>query len=405
MSIILDGTNGENFPAWTTGTRPASPIAGQTGYNTSLGQLEVYNGSAWGAASISASGLAVSSGGTGQISALTQGGVVYSASTTAMGNTGAGTSGQPLISAGTSAPAFGTVALGTANTNVSGALTVTNGGTGAATLTANNVLLGNGTSALQVVAPGTTGNVLTSNGTTWTSSAAGGGLGGQTVFTSSGTFTIPSGKTVVKVTIVGGGGGSGGSTNQNTNQGESAGGGGTAIKYLTGLTPGNTLTVTVGAGGTAGAGSTGSSCNSGGTGGTSSVASGTQTITTVSATGGIGGSGGYGNGGSTYYYLAVSGGSGSGGDYNIPGGKGIFTGLGAAIQCVGGWFAATCFGGASSLSQPNFASAVNSGYTPSSGNGAAVAGTGYGQGATGQFGTNLNRAGATGGAGVVIFEY
>jgi hypothetical protein len=30
--------------------------------------------------------------------------------------------------------------------------------------------LGNGTSALQAVAPGTTGNVLTSNGTTWQSS-------------------------------------------------------------------------------------------------------------------------------------------------------------------------------------------------------------------------------------------
>jgi hypothetical protein len=55
-------------------------------------------------------------------------------------------------------------------TGVTGTLPVANGGTGAATLTANNVLLGNGTSALQTVAPGTTGNVLTSNGTTWASS-------------------------------------------------------------------------------------------------------------------------------------------------------------------------------------------------------------------------------------------
>ena len=53
-----------------------------------------------------------------------------------------------------------------------GVLSVPNGGTGSATLTANNVLLGNGTSAVQAVAPGTTGNVLTSNGTTWTSAAA-----------------------------------------------------------------------------------------------------------------------------------------------------------------------------------------------------------------------------------------
>ena len=63
---------------------------------------------------------------------------------------------------------------------------VANGGTGAATLTANNVILGNGTSAVQFVAPGTNGNVLTSNGTTWTSAAAGGG-GGSFVFLGSGT--------------------------------------------------------------------------------------------------------------------------------------------------------------------------------------------------------------------------
>jgi hypothetical protein len=61
--------------------------------------------------------------------------------------------------------------------NVTGTVAVANGGTGATTLTANNVLLGNGTSALQAVAPGTSGNVLTSNGTTWASTApSGGGL-------------------------------------------------------------------------------------------------------------------------------------------------------------------------------------------------------------------------------------
>jgi hypothetical protein len=35
----------------------------------------------------------------------------------------------------------------------------------------NNVLLGNGTSPPQAVAPSTNGNVLTSNGTTWVSQA------------------------------------------------------------------------------------------------------------------------------------------------------------------------------------------------------------------------------------------
>ena len=48
-------------------------------------------------------------------------------------------------------------------------LPATKGGTGLATLPANNVLLGNGTSAVQAVAPGTSGNILTSNGTTWAS--------------------------------------------------------------------------------------------------------------------------------------------------------------------------------------------------------------------------------------------
>jgi len=38
----------------------------------------------------------------------------------------------------------------------------------------NNVLIGNGTSNVTFVAPGSTGNVLTSNGSTWTSAAASG---------------------------------------------------------------------------------------------------------------------------------------------------------------------------------------------------------------------------------------
>lgn len=59
---------------------------------------------------------------------------------------------------------FGSLTLGAA-------LPVASGGTGTTSLTANNVILGNGTSAVQVVAPGTNGNVLTSNGTTWVSAA------------------------------------------------------------------------------------------------------------------------------------------------------------------------------------------------------------------------------------------
>jgi len=52
-----------------------------------------------------------------------------------------------------------------------GTLGVDQGGTGLTTLTANNVILGNGTSTPTFVAPSTNGNVLVSNGTTWTSAA------------------------------------------------------------------------------------------------------------------------------------------------------------------------------------------------------------------------------------------
>jgi hypothetical protein len=68
-------------------------------------------------------------------------------------------------------------------TNVTGTLPVGNGGTGATTLTLNNVILGNGTSAPLFVAPGSNGNVLTSNGTTWqsTTPAASGASKGQAI--------------------------------------------------------------------------------------------------------------------------------------------------------------------------------------------------------------------------------
>ncbi len=67
-------------------------------------------------------------------------------------------------------PTFNQNTTGTA-AGLSSTLAVGSGGTGATSLTVNNVILGNGTSPVQVVAPGTAGNVLTSNGTTWSSTA------------------------------------------------------------------------------------------------------------------------------------------------------------------------------------------------------------------------------------------
>ena len=59
----------------------------------------------------------------------------------------------------------------TAITTTLATVTVGKGGTGLTTLTANNVILGNGTSSPSFVAPGSSGNLLTSNGTTWQSTA------------------------------------------------------------------------------------------------------------------------------------------------------------------------------------------------------------------------------------------
>jgi len=85
------------------------------------------------------------------------------------------------ITSGLNASALTT---GTVNSDRLPTVPVSKGGTGATTLTANNVILGNGTSAVGFVAPGSSGNILTSNGTTWTSATpAGGGvtsLNGQT---------------------------------------------------------------------------------------------------------------------------------------------------------------------------------------------------------------------------------
>lgn len=105
----------------------------------------------------------------------------------------------PITSGGTGSTSTTYVNLAS---NVTGTLPVANGGTGLTTLTANNVILGNGTSTPSFVAPSTNGNVLTSNGTTWTSAAPaaqvypGAGIANSTgsawdtSYTTSGTGTV-----------------------------------------------------------------------------------------------------------------------------------------------------------------------------------------------------------------------
>ena len=111
---------------------------------------------------------------------------------------GTGTSVGINVGAGKTAVIAGTLTLN-GTVNGSAAVGVANGGTGATTLTANNVLLGNGTSAPLFVAPGTNGNVLTSNGTTWTSTTPASGLSAaaDNTFTGIQTFTGSTSKIAV----------------------------------------------------------------------------------------------------------------------------------------------------------------------------------------------------------------
>jgi hypothetical protein len=160
-------------------------------------------------------------------------------------------------------------------------LTVADGGTGASSITANSVVLGNGTSALSgnLVAPSTSGNVLTSNGTTWTSAAPVGGLTGVDIYYSSTSVTYPS-NTKIKVTVVGGGGGCSGTS--------SGGSGGVAVGFVTvsGL-----ITITVGGGGAGSVNGTAGEASSfgsfasatGGGGGINGGSSGADGVGTVSS--------------------------------------------------------------------------------------------------------------------------
>ena len=80
------------------------------------------------------------------------------------------TLGNTTVYLGNTTTSFGNVTLTNVTiSSVAAAITPSQGGTGLVTIPANNVMLGNGTANVTVVAPGTTGNVLTSNGTTWTS--------------------------------------------------------------------------------------------------------------------------------------------------------------------------------------------------------------------------------------------
>lgn len=195
------------------------------------------------------------------------------------------------------------------------------------------------------------------------------------IFTSGGTFTIPATVNKIKVTVVASGGAGGGGT-AGPLVGAGGGAGGASIKWLTGLTPGLTLTVSVASA------ATGVSGSSGNNGTSSSVSSGTQVITTITTNGGTGG-----NTNAVLTNTTNGGTAGTGGDLNFGGCGGSF-GLVSGGSNSGGDGGASIYGGAG----------VGGG-SSAGGNATAFGAGGGGSGSGGP------TAGGTSGAGVVIFEW
>jgi hypothetical protein len=91
------------------------------------------------------------------------------------------TIGNTTVSLGGTSASVGNLTLNNATiSSLFAPITVTQGGTGLNTLTANAVIVGNGTGNVGFVAPGTNGNYLTSNGTAWISATPGATTGNVT---------------------------------------------------------------------------------------------------------------------------------------------------------------------------------------------------------------------------------
>lgn len=258
-------------------------------------------------------------------------------------------------------------------------LSVAQGGTGRATLTAHGVLVGEGTAAVNQIAPSTDGQALISAGAT-SDPAWGyptGTLIGVRVFTSSTTYTPTAGTNSIIVEIQGGGGAGGGQVATGASQFSVASGGAAGGYVRHRMTAGfSGATITIGAGGA------GVSGAAGGNGGASSFAG-------ITANGGSGGA--VSAAGTAPVTGPSSGGTASGGNIlNTNGAPGWWA--------VGGTYA---FGGMGANAILGTGGIENAG----TGGGSA---SGYGGGGGG--GVNGATAAAqTGGAGapgvVIVWEY
>ncbi|MFD2677989.1 phage tail protein [Camelimonas lactis] len=205
-------------------------------------------------------------------------------------------------------------------------------------------------------------------------------LGGQSIYGTAGSysFVVPDGVTQVEVEVWGAGGGSGACLGLTNICGSTGGGGGYARKTIKGLTPGSSVAVTIGTGGTGGVASPFAQP---GAGGSSSFGA------YVSATGG--GSGQSASG--VLPTFAGSGGTGSGGDVHVSGAPG-------GLYWIGN--------GGSVVYAPPGNAYGNPFRQPGSGDGIGLAASNAGDaGTAGITSTGASRNGGAGAPGKVIVRY
>lgn len=231
------------------------------------------------------------------------------------------------------------------------------------------------------------------------------------VYNTSGTFTVPAGVTTITVEAWGGGGGGGNSNNTATNGGAGGGGGAYARKVLTGLIPGTTYTVTVGAGGTgAPANSTANATN-----GEDSQFAGTGITTIIAGGGRLGDGSGENTNGTNGNNSGGNGGTASGGDVNFSGGNG---GNGGSASGGGGGSSAATSAAGDNGDNGDGTNADNAGGNVGGNTTDGPGGSGEGSndnqaggdgtvpgGGGGGSNDNVNSAGGAGAAGRIVVSY
>lgn len=324
---------------------------------------------------------------TTQLTGLTNHAVLVGAGTTTITKVGpTATAGQVLQSSGAAAdPAFSTATY-PATTTINQVLYSSANNTVAGITAANNGTMISGTTGVPSwLANGTTGQVLTAttgSPPSWTSPAS--GFSSVVIqFFNSGTptYTPTSGMKFCIVEVIGGGGGGGGANSTGAGQvsnGGGGGGGGYARGVFTAAEIGASVSITIGAGGTAGA-NTGGNGGQGGTtifgaltnatGGFGGIGGGTAAV--VSTT--LGGAGGVGSPGTGDFATIGSAGTngagsfaagfakgGTGGCSYICGGGGVgaCVNTGRAAGAVGSTYGGGGGGSAVMASQTGFAGGV-----------------------------------------------